>query len=179
MLAKADIIIVGLHFPEPDLDRVEEGVLAVLFLAKGNEPTPLTTISQEVPMQKLIVMSVAVLCLVGAGSLAMADEAIKGELDAMKSDITAEKESMKADVKSKKEAMKAKKKAHKEEMKAKKHAMKEKAKAHKEELKAKGEEAKAAGQSMGQEMKAAGQDMKAAVPSIPAPTTAPAPAAGH
>ena len=64
-------------------------------------------------MQKLIVASVALLCLVGAGSLAMADDAMKGAMDSMKADVKAEKDSMKADVQGKKEEMKGKMKARK------------------------------------------------------------------
>ena len=77
-------------------------------------------------MQKLIVAAFTALCMFGAGSLAMADEAIKGEADTMKSDAAAEKESGKSD-------SNGKKKGHKKQMKAKRHAAKNKTKAQKEE----------------------------------------------
>jgi len=62
-------------------------------------------------MQRLIVSAITALCIMGAGSLVMADEAINGEMDTtMKSEV------------------KGKKKAHKEKMKAKHSAEKGKAK---------------------------------------------------
>jgi hypothetical protein len=41
-------------------------------------------------MQKLIVVGFTTLCLVGPGSLAMADDAMKGEMDKMKADTKAQ-----------------------------------------------------------------------------------------
>jgi carbon monoxide dehydrogenase subunit G len=68
-------------------------------------------------MQKLIVIAVAALCLIGTSSLALAD-------DAMKAEMKAEKSAMKGE-------MKGKMKAHKGEMKVKRHEMKGKMKTHK------------------------------------------------
>ncbi|MCI0426967.1 MAG: hypothetical protein L0Z46_02995 [Nitrospiraceae bacterium] len=83
-------------------------------------------------MQKLIVVAFAALCLIGTSSLALADEAMKGEMGNMKDEMKAEKSAMKGDMKAKKEEMKGKMKAHKDAMKAKRHEMKGKMKAHKD-----------------------------------------------
>ncbi len=106
-------------------------------------------------MQKLIVVAVAALCLIGTSSLALADDAMKAEMGNMKDEMKAEKDAMKGEMK-----------AHKGEMKAKRHEMKNKMKAHKGAAKVKAREAKGDAQSMG-------QDMKAAVPAAPAFTTTP------
>ena len=42
-------------------------------------------------MQKLIVVAFAALCLIGTSSLALADEAMKGEMGNMKDEMKAEK----------------------------------------------------------------------------------------
>lgn len=112
-------------------------------------------------MQKSIVVAFAVLCLIGTSSLALADDAMKGEMGNMKDEMKAEKNAMKGEKKAKKEEMKAREDA----MKGKRHEMK-KVKAHKVEGKAKAGEAKDAAQSMG-------QDMKATVPAAPTSVTAP------
>jgi Sec-independent protein translocase protein TatA len=117
-------------------------------------------------MQRLLIVAFAALCLAGASSLALAEDAMMGEMDKMKSDIKTEKESMKADTKAKKAEMKSKKKEHKQNIKAKRHEMKEKTKAHRAEMKGKGEEHKDAATT-------AVQDMKASVPSAPAVPTTP------
>ncbi|RPH74644.1 MAG: hypothetical protein EHM80_17600 [Nitrospiraceae bacterium] len=67
-------------------------------------------------MQKSIVVAFAALCLMGASSLALADDAMKGE---MKNEMKAEKDAMKSEMKAKKEEMKGKMKARKDAMKAK------------------------------------------------------------
>jgi len=87
-------------------------------------------------MQKLIVVAFAALCLIGPSSLALADEAMKGEMGNMKDEMKAEKDVMKGDMKVKKEEMKGKMKARKDAMKAKRHEMKGKMKAHKDATKA-------------------------------------------
>jgi len=87
-------------------------------------------------MQKLFVVAFAVLCLTGTSSLALADEAIKGEMGNMKDEMKAEKDAMKSDIKAKKEEMKGKMKARKDAMKAKRHEMKNKMRAHKDAAKA-------------------------------------------
>ena len=167
------------RFIEPFLDTTDEEAHVAKFPEKKDEMTPLTTISQEVHMQKLIVVAFTALCMIGVSSLVMADETVQRATDAMKSDIKTETDSMKTDMKSKKEEVKGKMKARKEAMKAKKQEMKKKAKAKKEKMKRIGEEAKADGQSLGQDMKATGQEMKTIVPMVPAPEAASAPAAGH
>ena len=101
-------------------------------------------------MLRLIGVAFAALCLIGTGSLTMADDATKGEMGNTKDGMKAEKG-----------AMKGKMKARKDAMKVKRHEMKEKMKAHKDAAKAKGEEAKGVPQAMG-------QDMKATVPAAPA-----------
>jgi len=73
-------------------------------------------------MRKLIVIGFAALCLIGASSLALADEAMMGEMGNMK----AEKDAMKSDGKAKKEKMKAKSHETKGKMKAQKHTAKAK-----------------------------------------------------
>src|SRR5262249_4125078 len=120
-------------------------------------------------MQRMILVAFTMLCLVGVGSLTLADDAMKTELDKMKADIKGEKEAMKADVKAEQDAMKAKKqemkdktKANKNKMKAKQQELKDKGKVEGDDMKAGGQEMKAAGQSMEKEMKATGQDMKTA-----------------
>jgi Sec-independent protein translocase protein TatA len=75
-------------------------------------------------MQKLIVVAVAALCLIGTSSLALADDAMKAEMGNMKGEMKAEKSAMKGE-------MKGKMKAHKGEMKVKRHEMKGKMKTHK------------------------------------------------
>ncbi len=117
-------------------------------------------------MQKSIVVAFAALCLMGTSSLALADDAMKGEMGKMKDEMKAEKNAMKSDMTAKKEEMKGKMKARKDAMKAKRHEMKEKVKAHKHMTKTKAGEAQGAAQSMG-------QDMKAAVPATPVPVAAP------
>ena len=64
-------------------------------------------------MQKLIVVAFTALCMVGASSLALADDAMKGEMGNMKDEMKAEKDAMKGDMKAKKEEMKGKMKATK------------------------------------------------------------------
>ena len=58
-------------------------------------------------MQRMMLVAFTMLCLVGAGSLTLADDAMKTELDKMKADIKGEKEAMKADVKAEQDVMKA------------------------------------------------------------------------
>lgn len=116
-------------------------------------------------MQKSIVVAFAVLCLIGTSSLALADDAMKGEMGNMKDEMKAEKNAMKGEKKAKKEEMKSNMKAREDAMKGKRHEMK-KVKAHKVEGKAKAGEAKDAAQSMG-------QDMKATVSAAPTSVTAP------
>ena len=117
-------------------------------------------------MQKLIVIGFAALCLIGASSLALADEAMKSEMGGVKDEMKAEKNAMKSDMKAKKEEMKGKLKARKGAIKAKRHEMREKMKAHKVAGKSKGGEAKDAARSME-------QDLKATVPTAPTSVTAP------
>ena len=100
-------------------------------------------------MHRLIVVAFAALCLSGTSSLALADDAMKGEMGNMKDEIKAEKEAMKSDMKANKKEMKGKMKAHKDAMKAKRYEMKGKMKAHKDAAK---------------------------VPAAPAPMSVPAPA---
>jgi Sec-independent protein translocase protein TatA len=99
-------------------------------------------------MQKLIVVAFAALCLIGTSSLALADDAMKGEIGNMKDEMKAEKDAMKGD-------MKDKSKGHKEKTKGK---SKGKSKGHMEKTKAHKDTAKAN-------------------PAAPAPMSAPAPAA--
>ena len=75
-------------------------------------------------MQKLIIVALTTLCIFGAGSLVMADEAVKDETT--KSDVAAEKESGKSD-------SNGKKKSNKKQMKAKRHATKGKTQTQKAE----------------------------------------------
>ena len=112
-------------------------------------------------MLRLIGVAFAALCLIGTGSLTMADYATKGEIGNMKDGMKAEKGAMQGDMKAKKEEMKGKMKVRKDAMKVKHHEMKEKMKAHKDAAKAEGEEANGVPQAMG-------QDMKATVPAAPA-----------
>ena len=116
-------------------------------------------------MQKLIGVAFAALCLMGTTSLALADDAMKGEMGNMKEEMKAEKSAMKGEKKAKKEEIKGKMKARKDGMKAKRHEMKEQMKAHKVAGKAKAGEAKDAARSVG-------QDMKATVPAAPSSVTA-------
>ncbi len=106
-------------------------------------------------MQKLIIVAFAALCLIGTSSLALADDAMMGEMGNMKDEMKADQDAMKGDMKAKKE-----------EMKAKRHEMKDKMKAHKDAAKAKGEGAKGSAQSMG-------QGMETAVPEAPVPAAVP------
>jgi Sec-independent protein translocase protein TatA len=99
-------------------------------------------------MQKLIVVAFAALCLIGTSSLALADDAMKGEMGNMNDEMKAEKDAMKGD-------MKDKSKGHKEKTKGK---AKGKSKGHMEKTKAHKDTAKA-------------------IPAAPAPMSAPAPAA--
>ena len=66
-------------------------------------------------MQKLIVVGFAALCLIGASSLALAEEAMKGEMGNMQDEMKTENDAMKGDMKAKKKEMKSKKKEQKEE----------------------------------------------------------------
>lgn len=59
-------------------------------------------------MQKLIVVAFAALCLIGTSSLALAEEAMKGEMGNMKDEMKAENDAMKGDMKVNKEEMKGK-----------------------------------------------------------------------
>jgi hypothetical protein len=54
-------------------------------------------------MLRLIGVAFAALCLIGTGSLTMADDATKGEMGNMKDGMKAEKGAMKGDMKAKKE----------------------------------------------------------------------------
>ena len=103
-------------------------------------------------MQKSIVVAFAALCLMGASSLALADDAVKGEMGKMKDEMKAEKNAMKSDMTAKKEEMKGKMKARKDAMKEKRHEMKVKMKAHKDTAKA--GKAKDTAKSMGEDVKA-------------------------
>ena len=47
-------------------------------------------------MQKSIIVAFAALCLMGASSLALADDAVKGEMGEMKDEMKAEKNGMRA-----------------------------------------------------------------------------------
>ena len=49
-------------------------------------------------MQKLIVIGFAALSLIGTSSLALADEAMMGEMGNMKNEMKTEKDSMKSDM---------------------------------------------------------------------------------
>jgi hypothetical protein len=151
--------------PRLILDRIVKGVQA--GFSSQRKPSLLTTIySRRCCMQKLIGVAFAALCLMGISSLALADDAMKGETGNMKGEMKAEKSAMKGEMKAKKEERKGKMKAHKDGMKAKRHETKEKMKAHKVVGKTKAGEAKDAAQSMG-------QDMKAIVPAAPTSVTAP------
>ena len=86
-------------------------------------------------VHRLIVVAFAALCLIGTSSLALADDAMKGEMGKMKDEMKAEKDAMKGDMKANKKEMKAKMKAHKDSMKVKRHEMKDKMKAHKDAAK--------------------------------------------
>src|SRR5437879_1865559 len=59
-------------------------------------------------MLRLIGVAFAALCLIGTGSLTMADDATKGEMGNMKDGMKAEKGAMKGDMKAKREEMKEK-----------------------------------------------------------------------
>jgi Sec-independent protein translocase protein TatA len=125
------------------LDRIEKGAQAGFSLWR--KPSLLITIySRRCLMQKLIVIGFAALCLIGTSSLALADEAMMGEMGNMK----AEKDAMKSDGKAKKEAMKGQTKVHKEKIKAKSHETKGKMKAQKHTAKAKVGAAKGTTQSV-------------------------------
>ena len=87
-------------------------------------------------MLRLIVVAFAALCLMGTSSLALADDAMKGEMGNMKEEMKTEKDAMKSDVKAKKEETKGKTKARKDVVKAKRHEVKGKMKAHKGSAKA-------------------------------------------
>ena len=99
-------------------------------------------------MLRLIVIAFAALCLMGTSSLALADDAMKGEMGNMKDEVKAEKDAMKGD-------MKDKSKGHKEKTKGK---TKGKSKGHMEKTKAH-------------------KDTEKATPAAPAQMSAPAPTA--
>ncbi len=65
-------------------------------------------------MQTLIVVAFAALCLMGTSSLALAEDAMKGDMGNMKDEMKAEKDTMKARC----HEMKGKMKAHKDATKA-------------------------------------------------------------
>jgi Sec-independent protein translocase protein TatA len=65
-------------------------------------------------MQTLIVVALPALCLMGTSSLALADDAMKGDMGNMKDEMKAEKDTMKARC----HEMKGKMKAHKDATKA-------------------------------------------------------------
>lgn len=58
-------------------------------------------------MRVLMPAAFAALCFVGGTTLALADDAMKGEMGQMKEQMKAEKESMKAEMKAKRDEMKA------------------------------------------------------------------------
>jgi hypothetical protein len=58
-------------------------------------------------MLRLIGVAFAALCLIGTSSLALADDAMKGEMGNMKDEMKAEKGAMKGDMKAHKDAAKA------------------------------------------------------------------------
>jgi len=63
-------------------------------------------------MQRLIVAAFTALCIIGASSLVMADEATKGEMDTtMKSEMKGKKKAPKEKMKAKRSAAKGKTKA--------------------------------------------------------------------
>ncbi|MEO6111112.1 MAG: hypothetical protein ABIQ24_04675, partial [Nitrospiraceae bacterium] len=59
-------------------------------------------------MKKLIVVAFAALCLIGASSLALAEEVMKGEMGNMKDEMKTENDAMKDDMMVNKEEMKSK-----------------------------------------------------------------------
>lgn len=58
-------------------------------------------------MLRLIVVAFAALCLFGTSSLALAEDAMKGEMGNMKDEMKAEKDTMKGKMKAHKDAAKA------------------------------------------------------------------------
>jgi Sec-independent protein translocase protein TatA len=129
------------------LDRIEIGAQAGFSLWRN--PLILIIIySRRCLMQKLIVIGFAALCLIGTSALALADEAMMGEMGNMKGEMKAGKNAMKSDGKTKKEEMKGQTKVHKEKMKAKSHETKGKMKAQKHTAKAKVGAAKGTTQSV-------------------------------
>jgi len=87
----------------------------------------------------LTVVAFAALCLLGASSLALADDTLKSETGHMKDEMKAGKNAMKAQDNAKESQMRAKKGGakgpimqYREKMKAKRHEMMDKMKAHKD-----------------------------------------------
>jgi Sec-independent protein translocase protein TatA len=112
------------------LDRIHKGAQAI-FTYGGNHHYSPFIYSRRYLMHKLIVFGFAALCLIGTGSLAIADEAMMGEMGNMKNEMKTEKDAMKGEMKAKKAAMKGKTKVHKEAVKAKRHESKSKMKTNK------------------------------------------------
>jgi Sec-independent protein translocase protein TatA len=138
----------------------------LFLLTEGTITTHYLSISRRYLMQKLIIIGFAALCLIGTSSLALADEAMMGEMGNMKGEMKAEKDAMKSDGKAKKQEVKSQTKVHKGKMKTKSHETKAKMKAQNHTAKAKVGEAKGAAQSMK-------HDVKTTVPAAPTPNVAP------
>lgn len=90
-------------------------------------------------MHRLIVVTFAALCLMGTGSLALADDASKSKLGHMKDEMKTGKDVMKAEDNAMESEMRAKRGGtkgpimqYREKMKAKRHEMMDKMKVHKD-----------------------------------------------
>lgn len=75
-------------------------------------------------MKKIMLSTIAIMCLTGLGSLSFAEEMGKMKGEMMKGEMKEEKDKMKSEVKGKHDEMKAKHDAMKGDMKAHKDAMK-------------------------------------------------------
>jgi hypothetical protein len=113
-------------------------------------------------MRKVLTVAVTALWLMGAGTFAVAEDAMKGEMDQMNTDIKAEKDAMKADTKTKKTGRKQAKKAHKHKNKTKQREMRDKSKASSEAAKPQSD--------VMSTPNTAGENTKPAVPDLPAPS---------
>jgi Skp family chaperone for outer membrane proteins len=111
-------------------------------------------------MRNVLTVAVTALWLMGAGTFAVAEDAMKGEMDQMNTDIKAEKEAMKADTKTKKTGRT--KKAHKHKNKTKQREMRDKSKAPSEAAKPQND--------VMPTPNTAGENTKPAVPDLPAPS---------
>jgi len=88
------------------------------------------------PVGRITVVAVATWCLIGTGSLALADEALKSETGHIKGNLKTETDAMKGDLKEHKKEMKGPITEYREKMKAQRHEMMENMKAHRQADKA-------------------------------------------